>query len=748
MQTDHVKMLCSIGELNSLFEETSLEDLLQRTVLMVADHMMAQVCSIYLYDEKSEELVLKATHGLNPDSVNSVRMNINEGLCGLSLRENRPICEQIGKNNPNFKPCPGTNEDDYEAFLVVPIIRGMIRIGVLVVQREKDRCFSDQDIMSMRATASQMASMLENIRLILAPQWASVDIKKPVDFSTYRFIKGKSASKEFASGPAYVAGQEKRGPLFIGGKQNRVYTTEDLAAAIRETERQFEELQEKVEQKLSDAASLIFSSHLLMLKDQGFTGKMIDMTLKGGSPHEAVVSVYRHYYEIFSKSESALIREKIEDIEDLTRRILANLADEQKENEIFSGHIIIARELFPSDLLKYSAMDIAGMILVSGGVTSHVSILARSLGIPLVFIDEPDLLLVPANTPLLLDADAGNLYINPSAEIVETFNKRKLSRKKIEADITGLAQPSATADGSPVKVLANINLLSDVSGAVPDIIDGIGLYRTEFPFIIRNTFPSEEEQYVIYTKLVQSMKGKPVTFRTLDIGGDKVLPYYKTFHEENPFLGLRSIRFSLKNREIFKQQIRAILRAGDGMEIKIMFPMISSLEEYTSAREITEECIKELKKREIPHNPDPRIGIMVEIPSAVTIIDLLAKESDFISIGTNDLIQYSLAVDRTNEKVSDLYIPHHPAVLRSLKLIVEAAIKFGKEVTVCGDMGSSETYIPFLLGIGMRAFSIDAAYIPRVKKAIRSCNVVTEKARAEKILSLRTSEEIEKILFT
>ena len=485
-----------------------------------------------------------------------------------------------------------------------------------------------------------------------------------------------------------------------------------------------------------------------MLKDQGFTGKMINMSLQGRSPHDAVMSVYRHYYEIFSKSESPLIREKIEDIEDLTRRILANLTEEQKENEIFSGHIIIAQELFPSDLLKYSAMDIAGMILVSGGVTSHVSILARSLSIPLVFIDEPDLLLIPENTPLLLDADAGNLYINPSADIIETFNKRKLSSEKVETDITGLVKPSATADGSPVKVLANINLLSDVSGAVPDIVDGIGLYRTEFPFIIRNTFPSEEEQYVIYKKLVQSMKGKPVTFRTLDIGGDKVLPYYKSFHEENPFLGLRSIRFSLKNREIFKQQIRAILRAGNGMKIKIMFPMISSLEEYTSAREITEECINELKKRDIPHNPDPRIGIMVEIPSAVTIIDLLAKESDFISIGTNDLIQYSLAVDRTNEKVSDLYIPHHPAVLRSLKLIVEAAVKYGKEVTICGDMGSSETYIPFLLGIGIRAFSIDAAYIPRVKKTIRSCNAVAEEARAEKILSLRTSEEIGKILFT
>jgi phosphotransferase system enzyme I (PtsP) len=263
--------------------------------------------------------------------------------------------------------------------------------------------------------------------------------------------------------------------------------------------------------------------------------------------------------------------------------------------------------------------------------------------------------------------------------------------------------------------------------------------------MIRSDFPSEEEQYAIYSRLLYDMRGKPVTFRTLDIGGDKVLSYYEFPKEENPFLGMRSIRFSLRHQEIFKQQIRAILRAGAGRPVKIMFPMISSVDEFRQARGLVEQSIRELKDEGIPCSDAPELGIMIEIPSAVCMIDELARESDFLSIGTNDLIQYTLAVDRTNEKVSDLYIPYHPAVLKSLKIVADAAIRAGIDVSICGDMANSCRYIQFLLGIGIRTLSVDGMYITRVKREIIVTDMESARGMAADALSLDTIEDIAKI---
>ncbi|MCU0822253.1 MAG: phosphoenolpyruvate--protein phosphotransferase [Spirochaetes bacterium] len=747
MQTDHVKMLYDIGELNNLFSESiSIESFLEKIVETVAEHMDAEVCSIYLYDDTTEELVLKATKGLKQDSVNKVKLKLGEGLVGLCMKDLTPVCEKCGNDNPSFKFYPGINEENYDSFLATPIARGNIRIGVLVVQREKGRIFHEKEVIAIRATASQLASMIENIKYIISPQIAS-QVKDNVDIlETIKFIRGKSASRGYIYNEVIQIDNDHPSELIEKPVFKDKYTLDDFNRALGETEDQLEHLQKNVEEKLSDAASLIFSAHLLILKDVSFTGRMRELIAKGKNPPTAVIEVYKKYREIFLHSQSDIIREKIHDITDLVKRILENLVHTGSFRKQLAGKIVAAREIYPSDLLAMSAENIGGIILVSGGVTSHVSILSRSLKIPAVIANVPELLLLPDKTMAIVDADQGNIYINPAKEVVSKFDERNKAAKKIIFEDKLLKMPTVTSDGTAVKLMVNINLLNDVQNIANIENDGIGLYRTEFPFIIRNNFPGEEEQYTVYSRLVQSMGEKTVVFRTLDIGGDKVLSYYQGAKEENPFLGMRSIRFSLTHKDIFKQQLRAILRAGYNKNIKIMFPMISSLDEFISSKDIIRECIVELKNESIQHNDSPEIGMMVEIPSVINIIDDFAGHADFFSIGTNDLIQYTLAVDRTNENVSELYLPHHPAILRSLKIIAVAGITHGIDVSVCGDMAGDEKYIPFLIGIGIRSLSVDSGYLPAVKKIILNISISQAEKIAEEMLSKDRIAEINKII--
>jgi len=315
------------------------------------------------------------------------------------------------------------------------------------------------------------------------------------------------------------------------------------------------------------------------------------------------------------------------------------------------------------------------------------------------------------------------------------------------ADQKRLMQPvTATADGARVQLLANINLLSDLKIARELDCDGIGLYRTEFPFIIRTTFPTEAEQYVIYRKLVESLPGKPVTFRTLDAGGDKILSYYHDLEEQNPAMGMRSIRFSLQNKPVFLEQLRAILRAGAGADLRLMFPMISSIDEFREAAAVVRTALDQLDQQGLAHHPGPQLGMMVELPSVADLIEDFAREVDFFSLGTNDLIQFLLAVDRTNESVADFYLPHHPAVLRMLSRIARAVLAHGRDLSICGDMAHQTRYLPFLLGIGVRALSVDPIYLLRTQQAVAAASIPEAEAFAQSLLALSRIRDIEELL--
>jgi phosphotransferase system enzyme I (PtsP) len=745
---DHLKLLCDIGELNWIFSDhASTKSFLQKIVAIVAVHMQAAVCSIYLYDEEKKELVLKATKGLHPDSVERVKLNLGEGLVGLALKELRPVCEPVASASPHFKFFPGIFEERYESFLVVPILRGTLRIGALTVQRGQTYPFGDQDIMALRAVASQLANIIENARLLLSLQEFHQGRSEREEFCALKFIKGKVASEGFALAEGTVVDKDQFLSRLFHLDVARSFSLDDFYRALALTESQLKNVQRLWGERLSEDVCLIFTAHLLMLNDKSFAGAMIALIEAGENPFTAILKVAKHCIDLFSQSMDAYIREKAQDLKDLTVRLIGNLVSDRQEASFWQGKIIIAKELFPSDLLKMCSDGVAGLILVGGGVTSHLAILARSLCIPMVIVDVPQLLSIPEKTTVLLDAEVGNVYLDPDQEVVAYFQVRNLTRTRIAQDRESMRPVTLTKDGIRIRLLVNINLLTDLTAAREFQAEGIGLYRTEFPFMIRSTFPTEDEQFTVYRKLVEGMSGQTVTFRTLDIGGDKVLSYYPTL-ERNPSLGLRSIRFCLQHQDVFSQQLRAILRAGVGTPIQIMFPMISSLEEFVEARQILISCIEELKCAGTPHNDRPLVGAMIELPALSDLLDDLAREADFFSIGTNDLIQYTLAVDRTNEKVADWYVPHHPAVLRTLKKVVDAALHQGIEVSICGDMAYEEQYLPFLVGIGVRILSVAPLYLPRVQRTIAQIDVEEARAFAETILAQNRASTIVRLLQT
>jgi len=743
---DSEKLLYDINELNHLFRESaSIETLLDKAVEMVAARTQAAVCSIYLYNSEDRVLTLRATRGLNPESVGHVRLNLGQGLTGLALQEMQTVCERDASGNPNYQHFPGIFEERYDAFLAVPIARGISRMGVLVLQRDSDECFGDADITALETVASQLANIIESAQFLFGIHEPSPETTRPLP-TELTFIKGKAAAEGFAYGPANVIDRQRTLAYLMRHDFDRSYTLSDFEKAVARTAGQLQELQERVEHKLSDAASLIFAAHLMILKDRDFLGKVERRIESGTNAPVAVAEVSNQYMQTFLASDSAYMREKVNDIEDLAIRVVNNLISAGEDADVHRDHVVITRTLYPSELLKLSSEGAAAIVLVGGGVTSHISILARSLAMPMVISDTFELMEVPNGTPILVDAEIGNLFVDPGDDVLEKFHAQQSVRLTLDEQKQQMKPETLTADGTAIRLTVNINLLTDLKLACELACDGIGLYRTEFPFIVRTTFPTEAEQVAIYKKLADAMPGKPITFRTLDAGGDKALSYYHDFQEQNPAMGMRSIRFSLRNKPVFAEQIRAILRAGAGADLRIMFPMISSLDEFCQAREVVAECIEALAGRGGSYNDRPKLGMMVELPSVVDLIDDFAREVDFFSIGTNDLVQFMLGVDRTNESVADCYLPHHPAVLRALGKILESAKEHDCDVSVCGDMAHVPKYVPFLLGIGVRALSVDPAYLLRTQQTVNATTLAAAEALSQSMLACSRISEIEALL--
>lgn len=522
---------------------------------------------------------------------------------------------------------------------------------------------------------------------------------------------------------------------------------DSLHAALKLSREQLSNVKKITENKMGKDNAEIFEAHLLMLDDPELIGE-IEGKIKNESLNAefAVKSTVETFVSIFEQMDNEYMRERAADIRDIGKRLLNNLLGvvHRSISDLEDKCIIVTKDLTPSDTAQMDHEKVLGIVTDIGGSTSHSAIMARSLEIPAVVglgnISE----VVKEGDLLIIDGDEGLVIINPDIETLQRYKDKHEKNEQAKQELKKLMDTeSITIDGRKVELAGNIGTPDNVLGVLKNGGEGIGLFRTEFLYMNKENFPSEEEQFNAYKAVLEGMRGKPVVIRTLDIGGDKKLSYLSIDEEMNPFLGYRAIRLCLDRKDIFKTQLRALLRASVYGNLKIMFPMISGLEELREAKAITWEVKQELIKEKIEVSEDIELGIMIEIPSAAVISDILAKEVDFFSIGTNDLIQYTVAVDRMNQKISYLYDPFNPAVLRLIKNVIDNAHKEGKWVGMCGEMAGDTRLTPVLLGFGLDEFSMSPSSILKVRKCITNFEYTKVKEVSDHILKLGTAREIE-----
>jgi len=532
--------------------------------------------------------------------------------------------------------------------------------------------------------------------------------------------------------------------------QKTVSEINRLKDAISRTRDELNLLKEQLQETTGDEHLFFIDTHLLILADTRLFSEAsghIETSLINAEG--ALRRTLHKYREFFAGIDDVYLKERISDVETVIEKILRNMVGEPHSPIIPDGGqtIIAAHDISPADILQMDRSSIIGIVTEIGGTTSHASILARAFELPAVAGVEGCADLLLDGVPAILDGISGSVIVNPDHDTFVEYLERNRQYKTIGNELLKVAAlPPETADGHRITLKGNVEVPEEGSSVLRHGGEGVGLYRTEMLFMNRPEMPDEEEQYQVYRAMLQAIAPHPLTIRTLDAGGDKLLNGIYHTAEQNPALGVRAIRLALGMPEQFKKQLRAILRVSAEGTVRIMFPMISGLEELRSARALLDQAKAELDAAGIPYDRTIQVGIMIEIPSAVVVSDLLAKESDFFSVGTNDLIQYTLAIDRSNEHLADMYQPLHPAVLRSLRRVVDAAHEAGIEACICGEMAGDPVYLPVLLGLGFDELSMGAASIPRVKQVLRRCTVQQAREVTGACFGFTTSAEAEQLL--
>jgi phosphotransferase system enzyme I (PtsP) len=770
----HLTILEDISTLIS--HSHDLEETLNQIAAIVAERMDTEVCSIYIFDQRRTRLTLSATMGLDKEAVGKVSMGIGEGLTGLVLERMKPVMVVDALAHPRYKYFPETHEEHFHSFLGVPLIEKKTPLGVLVVQTSRRRQFARDEIRLLTTISSQVSGIIVQARLAdslkTKEQERKEYQKRMVDAirklrsyerkRTERKVKtrqhwrgrliGLAASPGFGRGRAYVL--EPRmdlGAIPEKKVRNREREIERFRGAVERGIEQINVVKNRMSRLISKEESAIFDVYRLILEDPAIIQQIENQIRREGFTAEYTVRVvFERYLQHVAKIDDPYLRERTTDIKDAAQRLLENLTGVSgRELDIPDDAVLVAEDLSPAELSMLEGDHFKGIVLSTGGVTSHASILAKSFEIPSVVAIEGLMENVHQGDLVIVDGNSGGIYVNPGHEVIREYDRLEKDYAELNRELEGLKDlPAETTDGHRVALYSNVGLLSDIAFAHQHGAQGVGLYRTEIPFLAHRDFPSEEEQYTLYKRVVEGMGEKPVTIRSLDIGADKYPPYMRSVGvEPNPFLGWRSIRVSLEVEEIFKTQLRAILRVGDLGRVRLLVPMVSSLEEITKVKELVGEAKDELEREGTPFDRHMELGVMVEVPSAVHLADRFLREVDFLSIGTNDLIQYILAVDRSNRKVANLYEPLHPAVLAALASTIEAGKREGKRVGMCGEMAGDPLSAVLLLGMGLEEFSMGALYIPVIKKTIRSISYQAAKATAEIVLQMDTVSEIKKYLF-
>lgn len=558
-------------------------------------------------------------------------------------------------------------------------------------------------------------------------------------------LVGKSASQGIAIGKALILGKQEY-KIEEGHTSDVDFELDRFKEALNDSKLEISKLHDSVLANLGPDKAQIFEAHLMMIEDPELTDAIESLIRTDKlKATKAVKAVSDQFISMFQAMDNEYMRERALDVQDVTTRIQRNLLGIPSSDLATLGEdsILVANDITPSQMATINK-KVIGIVTEIGGKTSHTAIMARTLELPAVVGLKNAATTIKSGEYIIVDGDTGEVLLNPSADILGTYQKRKNDLDKFKQELRSLVGlKSETTDGRVVKLEANIASALDIETVLKNDAEGVGLFRTEFVYMDRTGAPSEEEQFHIYKTVVEKMNGKPTVIRTLDVGGDKHLPYLNIPKEENPFLGFRAVRFCLKNPQIFKPQLRALLRASMFGNLYIMFPMISNLQEVLAAKAMMDDCRKELKAEGKAFSDKIKVGIMIEIPAAAVISDILAKHVDFFSIGTNDLIQYVCAVDRMNENVHDLYDTFHPGVLRLIQQVITAGEKAGIEVAMCGEMASNAKLTEVLLGMGLTHFSMAPSSILKTRKTIRNAKFSEAKAKAAAVLELGSGKEIE-----
>lgn len=740
-QLNSLKTISTITRI--LQKSNPQENPLAHVVGMVKSELGVDVCSLYLL--QNQTLILVASEGLDPSSIARVRMNIHEGLTGLAVEKLQPIIVKEASSHPRYKFFPETGEEQFSSFVALPLIEREKVLGVLTLQTTQAREFKADEIEMLKIIAFQLAGVIQNL--------VTLEVLQRQDHDKHQstVLQGIGVAPGFGIGTCFLL-KGRSSPLFISysdsKKKDPKKEWKKVEQALDKASKGLLGLEKKLLVTLSKKESDIFYSHRMILSDKSFHKKVRTAIDEGQSAAQAVFQVIDFYIEQFLKIEDPHFRERSADLEDLRERVLEHLLETKsvKKTEALEG-ILVAENLVPSDTVNLNPEKILGIVSERGGMTSHAAILACSLGIPAV-MGVPNLFshVQPGNL-LIVDGTQGKVIINPDQKtlleyerIQESFADQIVHLQKQRNELT------STLDRYSCRLEANVGILNDLKKLRYFGAEGVGLYRTEMPFMSASKLPAEDEQFKHYKTVLELAQGLPVTFRMLDAGGDKPIQGLNLKYEANPFLGYRSIRLSLSKPEILQTQFRALLKASVFGTSRILIPMISSIEEIQQVIKIFEEVKDELRSKKINFDSNIPFGIMIEVPSAVRIVSKLTRYCDFMSLGTNDLIQYTLAVDRNNAKVASFFEPLHPAILSSIHEVTQVCIKENKILSVCGEMAGSPRLAMVLMALGVQSLSMAALNIPLVKNRIRQLHFKKLLKLGTQLLQVDTLQEIEQLI--
>ncbi|HEY0291156.1 MAG TPA: phosphoenolpyruvate--protein phosphotransferase [Hansschlegelia sp.] len=712
-------------------EPVTAQERLDRIVFLIAGNMVAEVCSVYVL-RAGGDLELYATEGLNRSAVHRTLMRKGEGLVGLVADEAEPVNLSDAQSHPSFSYKPETGEEIYHSFLGVPILRSGNTLGVLVVQNKSHRTYSDEEIEALQTTAMVIAEMI-----------ASGELAGPED-------PGPIGNR-----PAHATGVALSEGIRLGHvvlHEPRVIVkkliAEDSATELQRLESALAGLRASLDVLIDDGDVARAGEHRDVLEafrmfanDRGWGRRLQEAVLTGLTAEAAVERVQSDTRARMQRQTDPYLRERLHDLDDLANRLLRELVSPGKGmapemKELPENAIVVARSMGPAALLDYDRTRLRGLVLEEGSASSHVVIVARALGIAAVGQIENATGLVESGDAIIVDGVSGDIHIRPPGDVERSYVDKVRFRARKQEQYRALRdRPSKTRDGADVALMLNAGLLVDLPHIRETGAAGVGLFRTELQFMVASSMPRTAAQQQLYRAVLDAADGKPVTFRTLDVGGDKILPYMRAEAEENPALGWRAIRLGLDRPALLRTQIRALLNAAGGRDLRIMFPMVACVSEFDAARDFVRKEHARLVKHGHPLPSSLQLGVMIEVPSLLFQLDEILARADFVSVGSNDLMQFLFAVDRGNARVATRFDPLSPGFLRALAHVVGRARKAGTPVTLCGEIGSRPLEAMALLGIGYRSLSMSPASIGPVKAALLDADAAELAAFIEPLLA-------------